>query len=298
MMPGLFTISSDRLSGVYHTGAYRKYIQAMADKEVDKVVVRSFEGGASVVRDGCDDVFDYAARDAADFVSRAYSGEMVLDTTNMFSWLSLYSAITSSAALALFGARESEVGMSNADLILHVACVCDVMTRAADDGVKAEMVNLAEYDGNTILRRGFGIYRDIVCGRAMMWLSCISDMVRQLCDDSGVNFDLAMDAYRHACLETAVAITGGDVASYMEQLTEVARSFDSFQATVHDYSFAGDAHVPNDEESRSAVDVERARELLESFGSEEIPEDLYGYCGIAGVRPMDCVAMVPREVLV
>lgn len=301
------TFADHQLAGVYRTGAYRKMVRSFSSNAVDAKAIAELEEAAKSPRGNDPTSMSHYALFSAAATCSVFVANMVsatIDTLDVRQWLSLHEALVCANRLVCVPDYTIEEGVSVPNIVMSVALICDIMTRCADRSAVSS-APLPDFSDETVTRRAFGIYRDIVCGRVGFWISAVDDFITQCCLLMDKDFGEILDSWRGERmaeyvkgLAEAFSISERDASNvFVSQVISMSQLFDVHQASVWDDS-AADMSLPSESEMSSIFDAESAATFFKSV--PEIPCDkgphLCAFCEASGVSAIDSTFMVTRRV--
>lgn len=300
------SFASQQLAGIYHTGAYRRMVRCFSDANVDERVIHEIEAAAESVR-GNDPTsmthysLFFATSTCVRFVNSILDGEV--NTLDITQWLSLIDSLSSANRLICVPDYRYAEALSVPQLVMGVALAADVMFRAADKTAQ-QTAPLPDDSDETVTKRAFGIYRDIMCGRVGFWISAASDLACQVCMLVDADWQDVHDRWASGRMiefvngaKEAFEIDERAASSVLvSQTVAFAQLFDDNQSSVWDDTIES-IELPTPEQQQAVFDEDTIGTFIEHApdGLCDVGEHLRGFCEASGVSPVDSVFFLTRQ---
>lgn len=218
-----------------------------------------------------------------------------IDTTDTALWIGAWDALVSASKLVSVPDFVCREGASAKEILTALACTLDVVFRVADIDARNSWDPPA--DRKAAYGRFASLYLDLICGRESAWLFLCGVCGIQAASLAGVDWFLALDAYRaHRTDQAGALIREGTDA---DDETAI-RAFIVQASQFYKWFLDGQEAVVIEDSGLALADAMRP-----GFGGI-FADDVYrlishggtiGYCGIFGINPAQCSIAAPQVLI-
>lgn len=296
-MNATMSVSPTQINSMVDLARYQAFIRSLSSRKQDMIQAKAWEQIAQGRR-MCDmgSISHAYLQDASESII-GFVGDMSrapIDTTSPALWIGAWDALVSASKLVSVPDFICREGSSVKEMLTALACTLDVVFRVSDIDARNSWDPPA--DRKAAYGRFAPLYLDLLCGRGSAWLFLCGVCGVQASKLAGVDWFLAIDAYREHRLNQVAAMIreanggrGDTIQAYLVQASQFYHWYLQGQEAV-DVEGGGlilsDAMRPG----FGGIFAEDIYRLIEHGG-------LIGYCGVFGINAAQCSISAPSAII-